>query len=682
MKRVLLLLLGFFCFPIHALAQWTETAPSLLRSLSQVVGAMEYSSGVVWAGAYTLWSSTDQGTTWIQNNLSLSGTVVHIYFLDRNDGLVSTRDGNIYKTSDGGATWVNILSIGSATSACFLDNTNNILVSEFQPGNVHFSRDGGATWSVVPNNNWIREIIPIGNGKAYLLSGDWGPEEHIQITTDYGASWNEQPGQVNADSWSFGVEGCDPNNIVIANEGYSNTADFDGRSRLDASTDGGVTWTTTADNPTKYFAGCVTEGPNTIFSQTVSEVSLGLLRSTDHGQTWTNISGPSSTGDTRLIAAIDDNHIVACDVDGSIWITSNSGGDSITLPQSSSANTELVLPSPSESVLQSTCSKIDTSIPLGIVSCSLPSATLDSLWLTGSTAFTILDARTSPRSIAAIDSILVSYLGTLGPADTAELHLKFNLGSGTHDTTIQLIGTVASPFLTQPAHIHREAASAYFGQIDTLTLGVDINSEINLDSLWPYLNDIQAIYSWDSSVAKYAGYNAPSGWTLNGLANHGNSVNIDIQNSGSTPTQPLDLGTALFRPATTQLATSWVELPSFVIDVGSQSISLCVTDNEDNHWAVKTVGTLSIVASPDPAPVGDGISVYPNPAGDELFVQNTNESETRIAIYDAIGRSVITGSVLASSTASIDIASLVMGSYVLVCHIEDRTIIRSISKIQ
>jgi hypothetical protein len=245
-----------------------------------------------------------------------------------------------------------------------------------------------------------------------------------------------------------------------------------------------------------------------------------------------------------------------------------------------------------------------------------------------------------------------------------------------------LIGSVASPFLTQPAQIHREAASAYVGQFDTLTLGVDISSEINLDSLWPYLTDIQATYSWDSSVVKYAGYNAPSGWTLNGLANHGNALDIDIQNTGSSPTQPLDLGTALFRPATMQLATTWVELPSFVIDVGSQSISLCVTDNEDNHWAVKTLGEPSVVAETTPLPERDGIAMYPNPAGDELFVQNANESGTQIVIYDAIGRSVVTGNVPPSSTASFEIAWLASGSYMLVCHIGDRTVTRNIIKMQ
>jgi Secretion system C-terminal sorting domain len=361
------------------------------------------------------------------------------------------------------------------------------------------------------------------------------------------------------------------------------------------------------------------------------------------------------------------------------WVMSQAATNIINI---SSGPVALILSTPLTSFTQNECGiPIDTSIPLAILGCGSPTGTLDSLWISGSSSFMISDFRTAPRTLATSDSILVSYDGT-HLTDSAQLHIRYELGSVIHDTIVELIGIVTSPFLTQPAQIHREAASAYLGQIDSLTLTVDISTEINLDSLWPYITEIQATYSWDSSVAKYYNYLAPSGWSLTSLASHGNAANIDIQNSGSTATKPLDLGTALFRPASTQLATSWVELPNLVIDVGTQSFSLCVTDNEDNHWAIKTLGTLSGVAEPTPLSEGDGISIYPNPAEDELFVQNTNESGTQIVIYDAIGRSVVTGNVLSSSTTSIDIASLARGSYVLVCHIGDRMITRRISKIQ
>ncbi len=677
MKRIVYLFLLFF-IPLRVTAQWIETAPNLLGSISQSVGAMTYSSGVVWAGAYSLWSSTDKGVTWVHNSLSLNGAISHIYFLDHNNGLVTTHAGEVYRTSDGGVTWKNILQLPSATSACFLDTSSNILVSEFiSPGTVHFSRDGGATWNSYYIDTWIREIIPLSNGKAYLLAGDWSPGEHIWYTTNYGAAWSEQPGLLDADCWSFALDPCKPNRMYVVNEGYSHTTVYDGLSRIFISSDEGNTWTVTSNHHSDYYAGSITLGPHTIFCQTVSEANVGLVRSTDSGETWTNIGGPSSSADTRLIAAIDDNHVVAVDNDGSIWITSNSGGDSIKLPQSSTA---LVVSSGVAVMARNSCSSIDTAIPLELIECSTVPATIDSLWLTGSSAFQLTASRGVPRAFAVVDSIGVEYAPGPGLADTAQLHLRYDLGSGARDTTILLTGRMASPLLAQPARLHREAASAYMGQFDSLRMAVDISSNVNLDSLWPYISDIQATFAFDSSVVRFSSYNPPAGWTMTSLANRGNAVDFGIQKISAAASNPMDLGTALFLPNTTLLATSWVTLPRFVIDVGGKSLSLCVTDNEDSHWAVKTLGAQSGVAPRRAPTTRDEISIYPNPAESEFFVRNANAHPVRITMYDAIGRTVATADVGAASTGTINIESLPRGSYVVVCQEGDRMVVRRLDK--
>jgi hypothetical protein len=235
-------------------------------------------------------------------------------------------------------------------------------------------------------------------------------------------------------------------------------------------------------------------------------------------------------------------------------------------------------------------------------------------------------------------------------------------------------------FVSNPSNIHRESASAYFGQIDSLTLGVDVSAQINIDSLWPFITDIQATYTWDSSVVSYVSFLAPPGWGVSSISHTGNSADFDIQNISSSAISPLNLGMALFRPHYTQLGTSWVEMPSLVVDVGSKPLSLCVTDNEDNHWAVKTLGELSGVAEPEKQ-LADEISVYPNPAGNELFVRNTNDISTAITMYDAIGRMIAATSVPPASTTSIDIGSLSRGSYLMVCHLGDSVVTKRVNKV-
>jgi hypothetical protein len=79
---------------------------------------------------------------------------------------------------------------------------------------------------------------------------------------------------------------------------------------------------------------------------------------------------------------------------------------------------------------------------------------------------------------------------------------------------------------------HREDAYAYVGQLDSLTLGVNISSSINIDSLWPSITDILATYSWDSSIVSYVFYEPPSGWSVTSLTPRGNAVDLAIHNNG------------------------------------------------------------------------------------------------------------------------------------------------------
>ena len=329
-------------------------------------------------------------------------------------------------------------------------------------------------------------------------------------------------------------------------------------------------------------------------------------------------------------------------------------------PKGYGGPTTLALPTTTQSILEGGCGTVDTSVVLGITGCNVSSGMLDSVWLSGSAAFSITDTRSTPRSLAALDSIAISYLGTSG-SDTAELHIRYDLGSGAQDTVVTVIGSLASPLLAEPEQIHREAASAYYGQTDTLPLDIDVSASINLNSLWPYLTDIQASYTWDSSVVSYTTYLAPSGWSLSSLTGLGDSVAFEIHKLNASVGNPLDLGTALFQPNGEQLATTWVSLPSLMTTIGGKKLSLCVTDNEDNHWAVKTLGVLSGVAgSPPTTPE---FVLYPDPAEDELFIQNPSEQQASITLYDAIGRIVGTTTVEAQSTATVDTHTLTSGVY-------------------
>ncbi len=631
-----------------AWGQWRIVTPNL-TPVTTYFGAMCFRDGVIWIANDALYMSTDTGLTWIKKPLPDQPFDIDFYN-SLNGVLPGINDAWI--TRDGGSSW-QVLSSQSSASACFLNGPNRIAVAERSGGFIGVTTDGGSTWS----NNLPSQIntfcVRYRNGTIYECGGTPASGSFIHSSNDFGQTWQQSTSSFDEDSYCFAVDSCDPNRIYVAHEDAA--VKTDQFAKIYLTTDRGTTWQAMVSQPEPFFTGSIAEGTSAIYCQSVSN---GVFRSTDQGVTWGTIGGPSVTFDTRLIAAINDNIVLAVDNAGNVWRTDNSGGDSIASAQSSSVSA-LVIPSQSSVLNQTVCSTpVDTFIPFALVGCGTPTGTLDSQWLTGSTAFQIADARTAPRTLAALDSILVGFSGTQGP-DTAILHLQYNLGSGVKDTTIQLIGTVA--FTAQTAQLHREAASAYFGKIDSLTLGVDLSSQINIDSLWPYITEIQFTFTWDSSVVSEYGYIQPPGWALKSLSSNGNSESVEIQNKSSVATQPLDLGTALFLPDSTLLATGWVELPSLVIDIGSQALSLCVTDNEDNHWSVKTLGVQSGVTE---VPIdAQELLVYPNPAEDELFIQNPNEFSVSIELYDAIGREVLSATGVPAATTTLATQSLQNGVY-------------------
>jgi hypothetical protein len=336
------------------------------------------------------------------------------------------------------------------------------------------------------------------------------------------------------------------------------------------------------------------------------------------------------------------------------------------------------IPATTQSILASSCKSEDTSIQIGVVGCDATNALLDSAWIAGSSAIKISDSRTSPRPLGMSDSITIEYSPGANMSDTAQLNIRFDLGSGARDTSITIVGSISSPLLSAPVSLHREVAVSNFGSPDSLPLGVDISSSVNLDSIWPYLHDISATYSFDSTVVSYYAYIPPSGWISNTISNRGNAVDFTIHKvSSPSPSQPMDLGAAEFLPSYPLLETSDVSLTRFVMDIGNQSISPCVSEDEDQHWSVKVLVTDGVNAAQSQT---NSLSIYPNPAGDELFVDNPDAENISITFYDAIGRAVLSANASGGMTTGIDVSSLPPSAYMVVCHERGGTVVRRIIK--
>ncbi len=621
-----------------------------------------------------VYKTTDGGQSWVQCTTpsGYSGEIGDILMTDSLNGwLAMTCWGGgvsaLWNTTNAGLTWNESPLQGSGTSVAI---TPSAMIVTDLLNQGHISTDGGNTFtsSLPSSTNGITFSDSIHGAISDFRSQNW------LYTSDGGITWDNA--SLNVESWSVASIAGSPD-FYAAPEGPTDGSPYS--PQIFKSTDFGKEWNSISPMPYKvtgHFAGL---GEQYLFCQ-VSTDGLeqdpshkgGFYCSTDSGQSWFSIGGPSAYHDSRfsVIQSCGELHIFGFDQgsQGTLFeytmMTGIGGPNALTLEDT----TRMSL---------SSCIALDTSISLAVVGCSSSKATLDSLWLSGSSAFSIADDRSVPRTLAVLNSIIIAY-SSLNTSDTAELHLQYDFGSGLRDTSITLVGKVPNTIASRGL-LHRASADSYFGYLDSLALLVDVSPALNLDSLLPYVTDIQFTYSWDSSVASYASYVPPNGWLLSSIVPHGNSVDIDITNTSALSTSPLSLGTALFRSRSQDIASSWVELPRFVIMVGGHADELCVADNEDSHWAIKSLGVESGVYQETTAT--SEIEMYPNPASNELFIRNSNQTSAQITIYDALGRKLLETTSAPNSTDRIDIASLAPGSYVVVCSSSGREFVRSFCKL-
>ncbi len=182
------------------------------------------------------------------------------------------------------------------------------------------------------------EIVDVTKSHDGLLFGHWsdagaymgGLMAHGQGST-FVMVGSEFTG---GDSFSLAVDSCDSRRIYMVHEDY-----YWNRlsSEIFTTQDGGISWRARVAFPVPYFCGSIALGPKAIYCPTTAR---GITRSTDLGNSWKEIGGPSEgLGgiDSRFITALNDNIVLAVDSEGSIWRTFNSGGD--PLPSASRSGT-------------------------------------------------------------------------------------------------------------------------------------------------------------------------------------------------------------------------------------------------------------------------------------------------------------------------------------------------------
>jgi len=660
-------------------AQWTQSVPNLVGPEEQRIGSICFSNGVVWAGATnTLFSSTDSGRTWNQSQSFPAEEISDIAFYDSLNGIIGTFQSGVFQTQDGGVTWSNVIqSNGSATynRVAFNGSANVMHVLENNTSILNTSTDGGSTWQLQSFGSEGMTFAIGADKTIYVLSagnGTW-----INYSTDFGVNWS-QNGNINPDGDSQGLaaDSCDTHRLYLVNE---NTRTRNpNTTKIDVTPDAGQTWQTNSSHPLDYYSGSIANTSQVLYVTTVPTSGTGVLRSTDDGASWQDIGGPTTCFDTRSIALANNNIIFVLDSNGTVWSTLNSGGNKLDLGTSTRGNPTLALSGNPQQYHSNVCGPIDSVISLAVESCVPIAATIDSVNLSGSPAFTLSQAGSFPRSLTSGDSISLRYWSTSAGVDTGRIQILYHLSGAARDTTILLIGSSTSGD-TNSAGAVRQLASTSFGTNATLRLLANVAPNVSTDLIWPFLQSADLEFSFDSSRLAFSSYAPPSGWSTISAVDLGNAIEVKIQDVSSSPTKPLDLGTANFLARKNTTSLTKLPIDYLVLDTKNGQLPLCVERQEDDIWAIEVYPTSDVTQNLEDE---QDIQVFPNPADNELWIRNSAEAPAFVVLSDALGRVLLSQTVPENTTGKLDIESLPSSSYILTCHVNDRTFIRRVSKLR
>ena len=655
-------------------AQWSE-APNITGPEFQRIGAICFSDGIAWAGANLLFSSTDSGKTWNQSQSFPASDISDIAFFDSLNGLIGTFSSGVFLTQDGGQSWSNVIQPGGgAFTRVSFNGSASVMHALDNGGVINSSTDGGNTWTLQDFGNEGMTFAIGADKTIYVLTlgnGSW-----INFSTDFGITWSGN-GTTNPDGDSQGLaaDSCENRKLFLINENTKTR--IPDTTHIDMTPDQGQTWQTIGSHKLDYYSGSIANTTQVIYVTTVPTSKSGVLRSIDDGASWQSIGGPTTCFDTRSIALANNNIVFVLDSNGNVWTTLNGGGNPLDLGTSTRGNPTLVVSGNPQKFQSNVCGPLDSEIFLAVESCLPTAATLDSVALSGSEAFSLTGSGSFPRPVVS-DSIALRFWSKSAGVDTARIQLAYHLAGVALDTTILLLGS-SSAAGTSSAGAHEQVAYTTYGSNASLGLLANVQPSINLDSIWPFLRSIDAQFSFDSSQLTFSSYDPPSGWSRTSSVNLGNAIEINVANVSSSATQPLDLGTANFLPRLHTGSLTTLPLTYLVLSTSGGQIPLCIEREEDDIWGIEVYPTSDVTENTQ---ADQDIQVYPNPADNELWIQNSANAPAMVTLSDALGRELISETIPENTTGKLDIESLASSSYILTCHVNDRTFIRRVAKLR
>jgi hypothetical protein len=314
--------------------------------------------------------SDDGGTTWTKNNSGLPHTNIfrvvadpalpdYVYVTLGSNG---TSPGGVYKSQNGGTSWTAVnsgLPRVSGANAGLTSRYEAIAVAPSSPtyvytGDARFgtghgvarSVNGGGSWTSILTGSQVNTFDPAGFSTEVITVDPSnrdrvfaGNSAYVLRTENGGATWddvtsNVVPGGHVGNGFTGWVSTTIEFNPLNPNHMIVQAMDA---GRVLQTKDGGASWTRKATSPNAFGGGrdVAFAGANTIYATLGQGNFQGIARSTDAGETWTTLSGPS-----RGLPAVDSGALPSgvyalASAPSNVWasvngqlLRSTNGGDS------------------------------------------------------------------------------------------------------------------------------------------------------------------------------------------------------------------------------------------------------------------------------------------------------------------------------------------------------------------
>ena len=274
---------------------WTQAKTYPLGVDINAIVSHPSNANLVYAGTEHggLWKSTDGGLTWAEvgytgGMIRLGKTrTIAVTAADSNAVFVGWGDSELDRSNDGGLHWAQTSLQGTPlprvwAAAVHPGNASLVYVamgegtsSTFSQG-LYKSPDAGSTFQLILNAPAYSVVIAASDPKVLYV----GTKTGISRSTDGGVTWTTV----------YSATGTLPNGVpsIAVDPSSANTV-YAVADKTIKSTDGGNTWSIVWD-----------QGAEIVISPSRPEVlylmaGANILRSGDHGSTWTTIGKPSTS---------------------------------------------------------------------------------------------------------------------------------------------------------------------------------------------------------------------------------------------------------------------------------------------------------------------------------------------------------------------------------------------------